>query len=248
MEVAGHRPRARQGAVGGAPRGAEGRAPLGAVVVLRGRGARDDAVLPGSSWPTRTSRREAFLTTQQVDEARHMQFFDRYYREVLGVDHEFIQERLAAVAHLTDAFVELFDERLVKMGERLDRGPSTWTRRSTSSTTYHMVIEGTSRSPASTSCSTTTRRRSFCRLPGGLRQHRTGRAPPRRRHLVPPAEVRRGPALHQAGAGHAHRAAAARRRRARARATPWATTTSSSATRARSRRRSPTARCRAGSR
>ena len=39
---------------------------------------------------------EAFLATQQVDEARHMQFFDRYYREVLGVDHERIQERLAA--------------------------------------------------------------------------------------------------------------------------------------------------------
>ena len=28
---------------------------------------------------------EAFLTTQQVDEARHMQFFDRFYREVAGV-------------------------------------------------------------------------------------------------------------------------------------------------------------------
>ena len=28
---------------------------------------------------------EAFLTTQQVDEARHMQFFDRFYREVVGM-------------------------------------------------------------------------------------------------------------------------------------------------------------------
>ena len=27
---------------------------------------------------------EAFLTTQQVDEARHMQFFDRWFREVAG--------------------------------------------------------------------------------------------------------------------------------------------------------------------
>ena len=31
---------------------------------------------------------EAFLTTQQVDEARHMQFFDRWYREVVGLDGE----------------------------------------------------------------------------------------------------------------------------------------------------------------
>src|SRR5688500_4703794 len=31
---------------------------------------------------------EAFLTTQQVDEARHMQFFDRWYREVPGRSEE----------------------------------------------------------------------------------------------------------------------------------------------------------------
>ncbi len=53
---------------------------------------------------------EAFLTTQQVDEARHMQFFDRYYREVFGFDGE-IGERLARVREqLTEPFVKLFDE------------------------------------------------------------------------------------------------------------------------------------------
>jgi ribonucleoside-diphosphate reductase beta chain len=87
---------------------------------------------------------EAFLTTQQVDEARHMQFFDRYYREVLGVDHEFIQDRLAAVrVHLTDAFIELFDERLVKAGERLIADPSDLDAKVDFVTAYHMVIEGT---------------------------------------------------------------------------------------------------------
>jgi ribonucleoside-diphosphate reductase beta chain len=87
---------------------------------------------------------EAFLTTQQVDEARHMQFFDRYYREVLGVDHEFIQERLAAVrVHVTDAFVELFDERLVKAGERLIADPSDLDAKVDFVTAYHMVMEGT---------------------------------------------------------------------------------------------------------
>ena len=35
---------------------------------------------------------EAFLTTQQVDEARHMQFFDRFYREVVGMRDADIQE------------------------------------------------------------------------------------------------------------------------------------------------------------
>ena len=87
---------------------------------------------------------EAFLTTQQVDEARHMQFFDRYYREVLGVDHDFIQERLAAVrVHLTDAFIELFDERLVRAGERLIADPSDLEAKVDFVTAYHMVIEGT---------------------------------------------------------------------------------------------------------
>jgi ribonucleoside-diphosphate reductase beta chain len=87
---------------------------------------------------------EAFLTTQQVDEARHMQFFDRYYREVLGVDHEFIRDRLAAVrVHVTDSFVELFDERLVKAGERLIADPSDLDAKVDFVTAYHMVIEGT---------------------------------------------------------------------------------------------------------
>jgi ribonucleoside-diphosphate reductase beta chain len=87
---------------------------------------------------------EAFLTTQQVDEARHMQFFDRYYREVLGVDHELIQDRLAAVrVHVTDSFVELFDLHLVKAGERLIADPSDMDAKVDFVTAYHMVIEGT---------------------------------------------------------------------------------------------------------
>jgi ribonucleoside-diphosphate reductase beta chain len=89
-------------------------------------------------------REEAFLTTQQVDEARHMQFFDRYYREVMGLDHEFIQERLAFVRKdVTDAFVELFDNRLVEMGKRLIADPSDLEAKVDFVTGYHMVIEGT---------------------------------------------------------------------------------------------------------
>jgi ribonucleoside-diphosphate reductase beta chain len=87
---------------------------------------------------------EAFLTTQQVDEARHMQFFDRYYREVMGLDHESIRERLAFVRKdVTDAFVELFDDRLVEMGRRLIADPSDMDAKVDFVTTYHMVIEGT---------------------------------------------------------------------------------------------------------
>ncbi|HEY1275060.1 MAG TPA: ribonucleotide-diphosphate reductase subunit beta [Thermoleophilaceae bacterium] len=86
---------------------------------------------------------EAFLTTQQVDEARHMQFFDRYYREVFGLEQERIEERLQVVrAHVTDAFVELFDERLVKAGRRLIDDPSDELAKIDFIVMYHMIIEG----------------------------------------------------------------------------------------------------------
>ena len=86
---------------------------------------------------------EAFLTTQQVDEARHMQFFDRWFREVAGTEGG-IQDRLAASrVDVTDAFVELFDERLVRAGERLIADPSDLDAKVDFVTAYHMVIEGT---------------------------------------------------------------------------------------------------------
>jgi ribonucleoside-diphosphate reductase beta chain len=87
---------------------------------------------------------EAFLTTQQVDEARHMQFFDRYYREVFDYEADDISDRLARVReNVTDAFVTLFDESLVLMGERLIADPSDLAAKVDFVTTYHMVIEGT---------------------------------------------------------------------------------------------------------
>jgi ribonucleoside-diphosphate reductase beta chain len=87
---------------------------------------------------------EAFLTTQQVDEARHMQFFDRYYREVLGLDQESIHQRLSHVRKdVTDSFVELFDERLVELGRRLIENPRDVEAKVDFVVAYHMVIEGT---------------------------------------------------------------------------------------------------------
>ena len=43
---------------------------------------------------------EAFLTTQQVDEARHAQHFNRFYEQVLGYDGTF-EDRLDAGARAT---------------------------------------------------------------------------------------------------------------------------------------------------
>jgi ribonucleoside-diphosphate reductase beta chain len=86
----------------------------------------------------------AFLATQQVDEARHMQFFDRYYREVFGFDDPDIHARLARVReNITDTFVQLFDHDLVAAGRKLIADPSDMIAKVEFVTCYHMVIEGT---------------------------------------------------------------------------------------------------------
>ena len=87
---------------------------------------------------------EAFLTTQQVDEARHMQFFDRFYREVVGMADAGIKERLATVReNVNDDFVQLFDGALVEAERRLIADPANVEAKVDFITAYHMVIEGT---------------------------------------------------------------------------------------------------------
>jgi ribonucleoside-diphosphate reductase beta chain len=87
---------------------------------------------------------EAYLTTQQVDEARHMQFFDRFYREVVGLEDPTFGDRLQRVrGALNDAFVKLFDEELVAAGRVLIEDPSSIDAKVDFVTAYHMVIEGT---------------------------------------------------------------------------------------------------------
>jgi ribonucleoside-diphosphate reductase beta chain len=87
---------------------------------------------------------ESFLATQQVDEARHMQFFDRFYREVVGLEQEEFDGRLQRVREeLNEAFTTLFDEALVEAGRRLIADPGDREAKVDFVTTYHMVIEGT---------------------------------------------------------------------------------------------------------
>lgn len=87
---------------------------------------------------------ESFLTTQQVDEAQHMQFFDRFYREVLGFDEDGWGAMLSRVReNVNGAFRTLFDEELVNSAKRLIADPSDIEAKVDFVTTYHMVIEGT---------------------------------------------------------------------------------------------------------
>jgi ribonucleoside-diphosphate reductase beta chain len=86
---------------------------------------------------------EAFLTTQQVDEARHAQHFNRFYEQVLGRDGTFEQRLMRAREDLNPAFIEMFDGVLVDWGQRLIENPGDIEAKVDFVTLYHMVIEGT---------------------------------------------------------------------------------------------------------
>src|ERR1700739_2080609 len=62
---------------------------------------------------------EAFLTTQQVDEARHAQHFNRFFEQVLAIDGTFEDRLQKARGDLNPAFVEMFDGILPEWGRRL---------------------------------------------------------------------------------------------------------------------------------
>src|SRR4051812_33583438 len=86
---------------------------------------------------------EAFLTTQQVDEARHAQHFNRFYEQVVGYDGTFEERLEQARGDLNDAFLVLFDEHLVAAQDRLLADPADGEAKVDFVTTYHMIIEGT---------------------------------------------------------------------------------------------------------
>jgi len=86
---------------------------------------------------------EAFLATQQVDEARHTQHFNRFYEQVIGIDGTFEDRLAAARRQVSPGFVELFDGVLVEWGARLVADPSDVEAKVDFVTLYHMIIEGT---------------------------------------------------------------------------------------------------------
>jgi|HubBroStandDraft_3_1064219.scaffolds.fasta_scaffold02162_3 ribonucleotide reductase beta subunit family protein with ferritin-like domain len=81
-----------------------------------------------------------FLTTQQVDEARHAVFFKRFMQEVCGVGDGSMDSGLKAIKpQLTPGFRKIFD-RLDRMADELraDRSPA---QLAAAVTLYHIVIE-----------------------------------------------------------------------------------------------------------
>src|SRR5919205_1022942 len=86
----------------------------------------------------------AFLATQISDEARHMVFFDRFYREVFDVDAETLTANLQRQRPaMNQQWGELFDGILHDCAEALRKDPSDIDALVRGVTVYMVVIEGT---------------------------------------------------------------------------------------------------------
>jgi ribonucleoside-diphosphate reductase beta chain len=90
-----------------------------------------------------TEEQRIFLCTQIADEARHVRFFERFYREVGVLESDELAEMLAETSkHLNENFGRLFDEMLKRRTDRLAAEPQDTEALVEAITLYHMVIEG----------------------------------------------------------------------------------------------------------
>jgi ribonucleoside-diphosphate reductase beta chain len=84
-----------------------------------------------------------FLATQQVDEARHMQFYARFQDEVVAAPDVIAAHVERARVNVSDAFRHIFDEQLVSAHERLVSEPASLPAKVRFVTIYHLILEGT---------------------------------------------------------------------------------------------------------
>jgi ribonucleoside-diphosphate reductase beta chain len=92
----------------------------------------------------RGSEEEAtFLATQQVDEARHMQFYARFRDEVIAEPQLIAVHVARAREQVSDSFRELFDGELVRLHDELVANPANLAAKVRFVTLYHLVLEST---------------------------------------------------------------------------------------------------------
>ncbi len=84
-----------------------------------------------------------FLATQQVDEARHMQFYARFQAEVVDSPAEIAAHIKRARHEVTPAFRKIFDEALVEAHEKLVGAPEDLAAKVRFVTIYHVLLEAT---------------------------------------------------------------------------------------------------------
>ena len=109
---------------------------------FQGEQAVTDTLAPWiTSAPTEEMR--IFLSTQLADEARHTVFFDRFYKEVVGVDGN-LHERLQwAQPHTNAAYEDFFYDRLPRMAREVQDHPGDLVTFARGIAFYHLIVEGT---------------------------------------------------------------------------------------------------------
>ena len=85
----------------------------------------------------------AFLATQQVDEARHMQFYARFHDEVVSEPALIAVHIERAREQVSPAFRTIFDDKLVAAHDRLVANPRDVAAKVAFVTIYHLVLEAT---------------------------------------------------------------------------------------------------------
>lgn len=86
-----------------------------------------------------------FLTTQQVDEARHAVLFHRFFREVVGIEGDLPTTLEATLPQLNWGYRGVFD-RLDRMADEL-RADRSLPKYAQAITLYHLIVEGTLAQP-----------------------------------------------------------------------------------------------------
>jgi ribonucleoside-diphosphate reductase beta chain len=84
-----------------------------------------------------------FLSTQQVDEARHMQFYARFRDEVIASPELIAAHVASAREQVSGAFRHIFDDVLVAAHEKLVAAPGDLAAKVRFVTIYHLILEST---------------------------------------------------------------------------------------------------------
>jgi len=93
-----------------------------------------------------TEEMSYFLATQQVDEVRHSVFFHRFFKEVIGVGGESVEQTLSStLPQLNWGYRGIFD-RLDRMAEELRKDRSV-AKFAQAITLYHLIVEGSLAQP-----------------------------------------------------------------------------------------------------
>jgi Ribonucleotide reductase, small chain/SCP-2 sterol transfer family len=93
-----------------------------------------------------TEEQSYFLATQQVDEVRHSIFFHRFFKEVIGVGGDSIEDTLAStLPQLNWGYMGVFD-RLDRMAVEL-RKDTSLPKYAQAITLYHLIVEGSLAQP-----------------------------------------------------------------------------------------------------